>query len=85
MAAILYPAETETLEVDDYGISIGDLSVGLPVSRTADVVLERYLDLLRMRHGDQWQPTDESEHLAILSTVLRQDESVVRQRLAGLA
>lgn len=36
----------DALRVDDFGLSIGPVSVGLPRARTADDVYRRYLDLV---------------------------------------
>jgi hypothetical protein len=42
----------QTLYVDHFGLCIGSVSVGLPLSCTADDVYRRYLDLIRiMRRG----------------------------------
>lgn len=38
----------ESLHADRFALSIGHLSVGLPPCATADHVLERYLDLIRL-------------------------------------
>lgn len=40
-----------SLHVDHFGLSIGSVSVGLPLAGTADDVYRRYLDLLRLRQG----------------------------------
>ena len=38
----------DRLLVDRFGLSIGMVSVGLPMACTSDAILERYLDLVRL-------------------------------------
>lgn len=86
MATICYPPTIDsTLEVDAFGITLGDLSVGIPPTGTIETVLERYVELLRMRHGADWMSRTDESHLEVLASVLHEEPAVVRQRLARLA
>ncbi|MEO0495252.1 MAG: hypothetical protein AAF081_17740 [Actinomycetota bacterium] len=86
MALIEFPTIVdEDLHVDSFGLSIGDVSVGLPMSCTADTVLLRYLDLVRLRTQRGRATGDTDTHLAVLATAVRLDVDVVRQRLSQLA
>ena len=73
------------LHVDSFGLSIGDVSVGLPMSCTADTVLLRYLDLVRLRTQKGRDVGDVDAHVAVLATAVRLDAGAVRQRLSQLA
>ena len=73
------------LHVDSFGLSIGDVSVGLPMSCTADTVLLRYLDLLRLCDRRGAGSGDAEAHLAVLATAVRLEADAVRQRLRQLA
>lgn len=86
MALIEFPIQLDgDLHVDSFGLSIGDVSVGLPMSCTADTVLLRYLDLVRLRTQKGRDSGDFEAHVRVLATAVRLDAGVVRQRLAQLA
>lgn len=86
MALIEFPIQVdEDLHVDSFGLSIGDVSVGLPMSCTADTVLLRYLDLVRLRAQKGRDAGDVDAHVTVLATAVRLDADVVRQRLSQLA
>ena len=77
---------SETLQVDGFALSIGSVSVGLPTSCTADAVLLRYLELVRLvgpRRGafPEVTPRDDIEALA---SATRLDGTTVRRRLERL-
>lgn len=46
-AAKVERQETQ-LVIDDNGMSIGESSVGLPIVRTTEIVLSKYLELIRL-------------------------------------
>ena len=86
MALIEFPIQLDDdLHVDSFGLSIGDVSVGLPMSCTADTVLLRYLDLVRLRTEKGRQTGDFEAHVAVLATAVRLEVGAVRQRLTQLA
>lgn len=86
MALIEFPIQVDDdLHVDSFGLSIGDVSVGLPMSCTADTVLLRYLDLVRLRTQKGRDVGDVDAHVAVLATAVRLDAGAVRQRLSQLA
>jgi len=76
---------SETLQVDGFALSIGSESVGLPTSCTADAVLLRYLELVRLvgPRGafPEVTPRDDIEALAAAT---RLDGTTVRRRLERL-
>lgn len=83
--AVSYQAPVVTadaLRVDDFGLSIGPVSVGLPRARTADDVYRRYLDLvglLRRRSDERIvAPVADLDALARATGV---DRHVVARRL----
>ena len=76
----------ETLQVDGFGLSIGSVSVGLPTACTADAVLLRYLELIRLTGytkgaSAQVAPRDDLE---VLAAATRLDRTTVRRRLESL-
>jgi hypothetical protein len=73
------------VEIDDFGISLGSLSVGLPPTRTDDDVYARYLELLRLSHhggGDGLEPTEGD--VAALAVATSRDPEFVLGRLSAL-
>lgn len=86
MALIEFPTIVdEDLHVDSFGLSIGDVSVGLPMSCTADTVLLRYLDLVRLRTQKGRKTGDFDTHVQVLAEAVRLEADAVRQRLSQLA
>jgi len=86
MALIEFPAVVdEDLHVDSFGLSIGDVSVGLPMSCTADTVLLRYLDLVRLRAQKGRSTGEFDAHVVVLAQAVRLEADAVRQRLTQLA
>lgn len=86
MALIEFPIQVgDDLHVDSFGLSIGDVSVGLPMSCTADTVLLRYLDLVRLRAQKGHDAGDVDAHVEVLANAVRLDAGAVRQRLSQLA
>ena len=76
----------ETLQVDGFGLSIGSVSVGLPTACTADAVLLRYIDLVRLT-GQAEGPslyTAPGDDVAALADATRLDTATVRRRLERL-
>ena len=74
-----------SLHVDHFGLSIGAVSVGLPLSCTADEVYRRYLDLLRIiRRGPLAVMAAPDDDLAMLSTATGADPAFVARRLRAL-
>ncbi len=68
-------AERSTLIVDTHSVSTGAESVGLPGACTTDVLLERYVDLIRLaRTGSLSDPVQ-----------LRTDDLDVLARATGMA
>lgn len=86
MALIEFPTVVDDeLHVDSFGLSIGDMSVGLPMSCTADTVLLRYLDLVRLREQRGRDTGDVEAHAVVLAKAVRLEVGAVRQRLTQLA
>lgn len=78
-------AADPNLHVDRLGLSIGTVSVGLPMACTTDTVLLRYLDLVRLVHradGDPFTPPGADVLVLAESTGLTAD--CVEQRLRSL-
>ena len=73
------------LQVDRFGLSIGSVSVGLPICGTADDIFARYLDLLRILQRGPLDlvepPVADLEALAEASST---DCAFVAQRLRSL-
>lgn len=72
--------------MDGFGLSIGSVSVGLPTACTADAVLLRYLELVRLTNGrcgvsPGSLPSDDIETLAAAT---RLDPVTVYRRLERL-
>ncbi|MEM7143046.1 MAG: hypothetical protein AAF548_18630 [Actinomycetota bacterium] len=75
----------DSLHVDHFGLSIGPVSVGLPLSCTADDVYRRYLDLLRIiRRGPLDVVDAPIGDLQALSDATGTDCGYVARRLAAL-
>lgn len=74
-----------TLHVDHFGLSIGPVSVGLPLSCTADDVYRRYLDLMRMlQRGPVAVIVAPPADLDALAAATRCDAEFIARRLAAL-
>ena len=74
-----------SLHVDRFGLSIGSVSVGLPMSCTADDVYQRYLDLLRLlQRGPVTAMNAPIADLKALSDATGTDCAFVARRLAAL-
>jgi hypothetical protein len=74
-----------TLHVDRLGLSIGEVSVGLPMACTTDTVLLRYLDLVRLVHRtevDQFTPPEAD--VAVLAEATGLSVECVEQRIRSL-
>ncbi len=74
-----------TLHVDRFGLSMGRVSVGLPMACTTDTILLRYLDLVRLVQRDTGlsvQPT--ADDLAELAESTGLTPASVGQRLHAL-
>lgn len=75
-----------TLHVDHFGLSVGAVSVGLPVSCTADTVLVRYLDLVRLLdRREQSRVGHEQADLAVLADATHLSIDAVERRLERFA
>ena len=76
-----------TLQVDGFGMSIGPVSVGLPAARTADAVLLRYIDLVKLADGETGRRDLDAagDDVVVLAEATRLDVETVRRRLARLA
>jgi hypothetical protein len=75
----------QTLHVDHFGLSIGLVSVGLPLSCTPDDVYRRYLDLMRlMQRGPIDKFEAPSADLQALSDATFADCTYVARRLIAL-
>lgn len=73
------------LHVDHFGLSIGAVSIGLPLACTADDVYRRYLDLMRMLHrGPVAVIVAPPADLDALAEATRCDTGFVARRLAAL-
>ena len=87
MASIEYPLPTDDhdLHVDSFGLSVGAVSVGLPMSCTADTVLLRYLDLVHLCDERGIDYIDLDAHVPVLAGAVSQPAETVRQRLRQLS
>jgi len=75
----------DSLHVDHFGLSIGPVSVGLPLARTADDVYRRYLDLLRLlQNGPCTVHEAPVADLTALAAATGSDCAYVARRLAAL-
>lgn len=76
----------ETLHVDGFGLSIGSESVGLPTACTADAVLLRYLDLVRLIGHGRGSGTNgaQRDDVDVLAAATSLDRTTVRRRLEHL-
>jgi hypothetical protein len=73
------------LHVDSFGLSVGDVSVGLPSSCTADTVLLRYLELVDLCDGRSLQRRLDDTHVPILAAAVSMEPATVRERLRQLS
>ena len=74
-----------TLHVDRFGLSIGRVSVGLPMACTSDDVYRRYLDLRRiLRQGPVDVAGAPSTDLQALAEATSNDAAYVARRLMAL-
>jgi hypothetical protein len=87
VVAVKGDSSGEALQVDGFGMSFGAVSVGLPRACTADSVLLRYLDLVRLagRRGDRHPYVPPGDDVAILAAATRLDTATVRRRLERLS
>ena len=85
MVAVNEHSRADRLHVDGFGLAIGAVSVGLPRSFTAEMVLDRYVELIRLVRDDGTRshgvPADDIDTLAV---VTRLDAGTVRNRLERL-
>ncbi len=79
-------ANDETLQVDGFALSMGPVSVGLPTACTADAVLLRYLELVRLvrRDGAMAAFVAPRCDVELLAQATRLDPAIVRRRLERL-
>jgi hypothetical protein len=77
----------DTLQVDGFGMSIGAVSVGLPMACTVDSVHLRYLELVRLagRHNDVSPYVAPGDDVDALAAATRLDTATVRRRLERLS
>lgn len=73
------------LHVDSFGLSVGDVSVGLPLSCTADTVLLRYLELVDLCDVRGVESVDVETHVPVLAGAVSLAPETVRQRLRQLS
>lgn len=74
------------LHVDHFGLSIGSMSVGLPMSCTTDTVLLRYLDLVRLlERRDESRAALREVDVEVLATATRLPAATVAERLDAFA
>jgi hypothetical protein len=74
-----------TLHVDRFGLSIGRVSVGLPMACTTDTILLRYLDLIRLVQRATGVPVEPTaDDLAELAASTGLTPTCVEQRLHAL-
>ena len=87
VATIDFPSPTDDhdLHVDSFGISVGAVSVGLPMSCTADTVLLRYLDLVHLCDERGIDYIDLDAHVPVLAGAVSQAPEKVRERLRQLS
>ncbi len=75
----------DALHVDRFGLSIGPVSVGLPLACTSDDVYRRYLDLLRLlQRGPCELVQPPAADLDALAKATSTDGTFVARRLAAL-
>ncbi len=73
------------LHVDRFGLSIGPLSVGLPMACTADQVYRRYLDLMRLlQQGPVAVIVAPRADLEALAAATANNVDFIARRLAAL-
>lgn len=75
----------QDLHVDSFGLSVGDISVGLPLSCTADTVLLRYLELVDLCDVRGIERVDVDTHVPVLAGAVSMEPETVRQRLRQLS
>lgn len=75
----------QDLHVDSFGLSVADVSVGLPMSCTADTVLLRYLELIDLCGGRGIEHVDVDTHVPVLAGAVSMEPETVRQRLRQLS
>ena len=73
------------LHVDSFGLSVGDLSVGLPLSCTADTVLLRYLELIDLCDLRGASHDDLDAHVPVLAGAVSMAPATVLERLRQLS
>ena len=83
MALIEFDAPLDTdLHVDLFGLSIGGTSVGLPMSSTTDIVLERYIDLVRLvERRNEPRTAFVADDIEVLASATDLSVDVVAERL----
>ncbi len=77
-----FPQSPE-LQIDHFGLSVGAVSVGLPLSSTTDTLLERYLDLVRLlQRGPEAliDPPDADVDALAAATNATRDQVLLRLR-----
>jgi len=81
-------AHDHRLHIDGFGLTIDTVSVGLPVVRTSEIILLRYLDLLRLVRNHPGRGTLEPAHSDVTAlaaaTGLERDTVVTRLRALQL-
>lgn len=78
-------ADTE-LHIDRFGLSIGRVSVGLPVRCTNDMVLLRYVDLVALIEKDSGASFSRPDtDIASLAATIHVSPESLRARLQTLA
>ncbi|MEM9467485.1 MAG: hypothetical protein AAGA90_19075 [Actinomycetota bacterium] len=75
----------QDLHVDSFGLSVADVSVGLPLSCTADTVLLRYLELVDLCVARGIGHDDIDTHVPVLAGAVSMDPDTVRERLRQLS
>ncbi len=73
------------LHVDSFGLSVGDISVGLPLSCTADTVLLRYLELIDLCDVRGVSHDDLETHVPVLAGAVSMAPATVLERLRQLS
>ena len=83
MALIEFDAPLDTdLHVDLFGLSIGETSVGLPMSSTTDIVLGRSVDLVRLlERRNEPRAAFVADDIEVLASATDLSVEVVAQRL----
>lgn len=79
------PSGEHDLHVDSFGLSVGSVSVGLPLSCTSDTVLLRYLELMQLCDVRGIDVIDLDDHLPVLAGAISLDPEAVRARLRQLS